>query len=414
MNYRLGLEYIRIAVVAIRSQMVRAVLTMGIIAVGIMALVGILTAIEAVKDKITSEFSRLGSNTFTVVSANSQMQGRQMGIQQKRYEPISYNEAMQFSEQYAFDAITSISANGSMAATVKHGSSKTQPNVRIIGGDQEYLGLSGYEIESGRDFSAGDITQGFNVVILGKDVKDKIFSAFENPVGQEVSIGNDKYTVIGTLRSKGNSMGFSGDNQCIIPVSSLRKNFASENTSYSINVLVKDPDKLEDAVSEAQGLLRIIRRDALGAESSTEIMQSDNLANTLIESISLVTIVATAIGFITLLGAGIGLMNIMLVSVTERTREIGVRKAIGASSSAIRRQFLFESVLISQMGGVFGLVLGLLMGNVVAKLIGAGFTIPWGWMLMGIAMCFIVGVASGYYPAKKAAELDPIEALRYE
>jgi putative ABC transport system permease protein len=342
------------------------------------------------------------------------MQGRQRGIQQKRYEPISYSQAVQFSEEYGFDAVTSISANGSMNATIKHGSNKTQPNVRIIGGDQEYLGLSGYEIETGRDFSTGDISQGLNVVILGKDVKDKVFSAFENPLGKEVSIGSDKYTVIGTLRSKGNSMGFSGDNQCIIPVSSLRKNLASENTSYSINVLVKNPEKLEDAVSEAKGLLRIIRRDALGEESSTDIMQSDNLANTLIESISLVTIVATAIGFITLLGAGIGLMNIMLVSVTERTREIGVRKAIGASSSAIRRQFLFESVLISQFGGIFGLILGLLMGNIVAKLIGAGFTIPWGWMLMGVAMCFIVGVASGYYPAKKAAELDPIEALRYE
>jgi putative ABC transport system permease protein len=414
MNLRLGLEYIRIAVVAIRSQMVRASLTMAIIAVGIMALVGILTAIEAVKDKITSEFSRLGSNTFTVISTNSQSRGQQRGIQEKRYEPISYTEALQFSASYEYDALTSISANGSMNAIVKHKSNKTEPNVRIIGGDQEYLDLSGYEIESGRDFSPGDIDQGLNVVILGKDVQDKIFSAFENPVGKEVSIGSDKYIVIGTLLSKGNSMGFSGDNQCIIPVSSLRKNFASEGTNYAINVLVKDPEKLEEAINEATGLLRIIRKDPFKGESSTEIVKSDNLASKLIESIGLITIIATAIGFITLLGAGIGLMNIMLVSVTERTREIGVRKAIGASSSAIRRQFLIESVLISQLGGLFGLILGLLMGNIVATLIGAGFTIPWGWMLLGIVMCFIVGVASGYYPAKKASELDPIEALRYE
>ncbi len=414
MKIQLGIENVRIALNAIRSQKLRTLLTVGIIAIGIMALVGILTAIEAVKDKITEEFSRLGSNTFTVYAANSRTQGEQSGVQVKQYEPIDYREAMSFAEQFEYDAITSVSANGSMNATVKYGNKKTEPNVRVIGGDEYYLGLSGYLIASGRDFSPTDIEEGNNYVILGKDVIESIFIGETEPLGKEIKIGSFKYTVIGTLESKGNSMMFSGDNQCVIPVSNLRKNFASENTNFAINVMVNNSEKLEDAISEAMGILRTIRGDALGADSSTEIVKSNNMADTMIEAISLVTVIATAIGFITLLGAGIGLMNIMLVSVTERTREIGVRKATGASSATIRRQFLIESIVIGQLGGIFGLILGLLMGNAVALIIGAGFTVPWIWLLLGILLCFVVGVASGYYPAKKASELDPIEALRYE
>lgn len=387
---------------------------MVIISFGIMALVGIITSIEALKGKITSEFSRLGSNTFTIYEANSQVRGRQRGVQAKRYESISYEEATDFKEQFDVDARVSVSANGSGSAVIKHGNEKTNPNVRVIGGDENYLMISGYEIEEGRNFSKNDNKLGNNVVILGQDVITEIFKDFENPVGKIVSIGSYKYQVIGILKSKGNTMGMSGDNQVIVPLSNLRKSFSSSGTYYRINVYVDDPETLDQAASEAIGLFRVIRKDPPGEPSSIEIVKSNSLAESLIESMSLVTIIATAIGFIALLGAGIGLMNIMLVSVKERTREIGVRKATGASAKVIQQQFLYESIVIGQIGGVFGIILGLIIGNVVAMIIGTGFTVPWGWLIVGVVLCFIVGVASGYYPAKKAAQLDPIEALRYE
>ena len=368
----------------------------------------------ALKYKITEEFSRLGSNTFTIYESNSQVRGRSRGVQDKTYSPITYYQARDFKELYEFDASVSISCNGAFNAVVSFESEKTEPNVRVIGGDEAYLNISGYEIEEGRNFSINDAELGNNIVLLGSDVSQKIFGVNRSPINQVVSIGSYKFQVVGTLKSKGNTMGMSGDNQVIIPVSTLRKTFASGNTNYSINVFVNDANNLDDAASEAIGAFRVIRNDPPGEESSVEIVKSNSLAESLIDAMSLVTVIATAIGFIALLGAGIGLMNIMLVSVKERTREIGVRKATGASAQMIKRQFLYESIVIGQIGGIFGIILGLIIGNIVAAIIGTGFTVPWLWLFIGVVLCFIVGVASGYYPAKKAAELDPIEALRYE
>jgi len=414
MNRSLILENIRTALVSIRSQMLRTALTVMIISIGIMALVGIITSIEALKSKITEEFSRLGSNTFSIYEANSQVRGRSRGVQDKAYEPITYYQAKDFKELYDFDASVSISGNGSFSAVIKAESEKTEPNVRVIGGDEAYLNISGYEIDKGRNFSVNDVELGNNIVILGNDVLEKIFPNNKGALDQMISIGSYKFQVIGTLRSKGNSMGMRADNQVIIPVSTLRKTLANANTNYSVNVFVNDADMLDDAASEAIGAFRVIRADPPGEDSSVEIAKSNSLAESLIEAMSLVTVIATAIGFIALLGAGIGLMNIMLVSVKERTREIGVRKATGASAEMIKRQFLYESIVIGQIGGIFGIIFGLIIGNVVAAIIGTGFTVPWMWLFIGVVLCFVVGVVSGYYPAKKAAELDPIEALRYE
>lgn len=378
-----------------------------------MALVGIITSIEALKTKITDEFSRLGTNTFTIYESNSQISGRRRGVQAKKYNPITYRQALAFKEQFDFSSKVSVSANGSFNATVEYKSEKTEPNVKVVGGDENYLDISGYDIGEGRNFSNNDIRMGSNVVILGQDVIKKLFKDYSSPVGRTISIGSYRYEVVGVLESKGNTMGFSGDNQVIIPLSTLRKAFSSANY-FTINVFVDDANRLQEASDEAIGLFRVLRKDPPGEPSSVEIRQSNSLAESFIESISLVTVIATAIGFIALLGAGIGLMNIMLVSVKERTREIGVRKATGASSAMIRRQFLYESIVIGQIGGLFGIIFGLIIGNIVAAVIGTGFTVPWLWLLIGVVLCFVVGVASGYYPAKKAAELDPIDALRFE
>jgi putative ABC transport system permease protein len=406
-------ENIRIAFRAIKSQMLRTVLTVSIIAIGIMALVGMITAIQAIQNKINQEFSRLGSNTFTLRSGNSSRGGRH-GQSVKVSEVISYEQAIRFKKEFGDRALVSVSAFAMGTATLKYGSEKTNPNVSLLGCDDNYFKLSSYELSKGRNFSSGELTQGNNVIIIGADVEKTLFENISDPVGRYIAVGSNKYLIVGVLKSKGNTFGFAGDNQCMIPLSNAKKNYTTEDTDFSINILADNAKSLDESVNTAMGIMRVIRKDKLGEEASFSVRMSNSLVEELLGLISGITFGGVCIGIITLLGAGIGLMNIMLVSVTERTREIGVRKSVGASSQTIRRQFLIESIVIGQIGGIIGIILGILVGNIVSMVIGTDFTIPWMWILFGTTICFFVSVLSGYYPASKAAKLDPIEALRYE
>jgi len=407
-------ENTKIALESIRAQLLRSILTVLIIAIGITALVGILTAIDAIKQSINSNFTSMGANTFTIRNRESTIRIGKKGKRPKRYREITYAEATLFKNKSTSSSVVSISAMGSGASTLKYGSKKTNPNIAIFGGDENYVTASGNELSEGRPFSIQEIQYSGHVVIIGTEIATTLFGTKKSPINEVISIGSGKYKVIGVLKSKGSSMSMGGDKICIIPLNNMRQYFGGTDISYVISVLSDNPGKMESAIGEATGLFRRIRRVALGEDDNFEIMKSDSLANLLIENISYVTAAATIIGFITLLGAAIGLMNIMLVSVSERTREIGIRKSLGATSALIKNQFLTEAVVICQLGGLLGIILGIAIGNLTSFLVGSGFIVPWIWIISGLLLCFAVGLIAGIYPAIKASKLDPVEALRFE
>jgi putative ABC transport system permease protein len=414
MKSNLVTENIRISLNSIRSHLLRTILTILIIAFGIMALVGILTATEAIKFFLTQNFTMMGANTFTIRNRTMNVHIGGQSNRMKWFEPITFAQSQLFKERYSFPAYTSVFTFATGVATIKYGSNKTNPNVRVMGIDEDYLLTSGDEVEKGRSFTPNEVFYGSAVAIVGPEVIKNIFKNKEDPIDKIISIGPGKYKVVGVLKEKGSSMGFSGDRSVMLPLNNVRVHFPRPNMSFTINVLVKKQEMMDAGIGEATATLRNIRKVPVGLDNTFEISKSDDVAKMLIENIKYVTYAATIIGLITLIGAAIGLMNIMLVSVTERTREIGIRKAIGATRRVIRNQFLVEAIVIGQLGGILGIVLGILIGNVISLLIGGAFIIPWVWIGTGVILCFAVALISGIFPAQKAANLDPIESLRYE
>ncbi len=409
-------ESIILALGSIRANLIRTVLTFMIIAFGIMALVGILTSIDSIKATLSTNFASMGANTFNIVRSGTGVRGGRRGRQQKAGNSISFREATTFKKQYKFPALVSVSALGSMSAVVKHDDTETNPNITVYGMDENYLKVAGYDLSVGRNITAAETEFGRNVVILGSAVVDKLFPKrpYSTILGKVITIRNISFTIIGVLKEKGSSMTFSGDRIVLTPLMTLRKYFGSQTNSYNLSVAVNEATQIDMAIAEAEGVMRHVRGITLGEPADFEIQKSDSLIDILDENTATIQMAAIFIGLITLLGAAIGLMNIMLVSVTERTREIGICKSLGATRRTILTQFLVEAVVICQIGGILGIILGILMGNVVTLAMGGVFIVPWLWMLLGISLCLIVGLISGLYPAIKAASLDPIESLRYE
>ncbi len=406
-------ENLRISINAIKSNRVRAILTMCIIAFGIMALIGILTAIDAIKSSLTSQFTMMGANSFTITSRGMHVQVGNSRTRTRNHSRITYQQALEFKSRFTEPAYVSVSFRATSLSTVRYGSEKTNPTISLLGVDENYLAVSGYEVETGRNFSSDEIQMNRLLVILGSDIAKDIFPAGVDPVGREVTVAGLKLKVAGILKSKGASA-VNDDQVCLMPISAARQYFSRPEMNFTISVMPVNPVNLDVMAGEAEGVFRSVRNLNPRDESDFNIVKSDTIINILMKNLKYVTLAATLIGIVTLFGAAVGLMNIMLVSVTERTREIGVRKAIGAKPSMIKYQFLYESVLIGQFGGLFGIILGIIIGNLVSSMLRSSFVVPWVWVITGIAVCFIVGVVSGYAPAVKAANIDPIEALRYE
>jgi putative ABC transport system permease protein len=409
-------ENIKVAIASIKDNLLRSLLTLLIIAVGIACLVGILTAIDSLLYTLSDNFNRLGANSFTIFPSNNNLGGREDGRQTKRAEPITYRQAMEFTERYSYGgARVAVDLFCRSNASIVYGTEKTNPTVRLIGIDENYFFVTAFELAAGRNFSKTEVESGAQKIIIGDDIVQNLFNGDPaKAIGKYISIGNGKFRVIGALEQKGSSSGQSNDRRVFIPLMNAKKLYGTQRTRYNITVSVINPNEVDDAVSYAVGAMRNVRDLKAGDENDFEIRKSDSILNRLKEMTSNLRLATIVIAMLTLLGASIGLMNIMLVSVTERTKEIGVRKALGATRANVLTQFLTEAIVICILGGLVGIVFGIIIGVIVTKVASANFVIPWNWMTLGIIVCVIVGVVSGLYPALKASRLDPIEALRYE
>lgn len=411
----------------IRSNKLRTGITVAIIAFGIMALIGIITAIQAMNQSLKESFSTLGANAFTIRfkerniiigSGGSRVSQVKRGKRQDKNSNmgkiINYRQARLFKENFKFPSLVGIQLAGPRSLIAKYGSKETNPEVQVNGGDENFLLINGYTLHSGRNFSKLDVETGRNVCLLGSDIAKSLFPKNqESCVDKIIRIANVPYRVIGLLNPKGSSVFMRMDKVIISSYNNVRR-LPNAAVSYTINVMVNDVTQLEPAIAEATGTFRAIRRLDIKDNENFFIDKSDAVAETMIGLLGSISGSAGAIGLITLIGAAIGLMNIMLVAVTERTKEVGLIKALGGRRSSVRNQFLFESVIISLLGAVFGIVLGVLVGNIFSMVLGTGFVVPWGWVITGIIICSIVGLTAGLWPAIKASKLDPIVALRYE
>jgi len=410
------LETIKIAFRSIRANLLRTVLTLLIISVGIACLVGILTAIDTILYNLSSNFNRIGANAFNIYPGQGDIRSNSRGRQRKEAEEISFKQALDFKSRYDY-AGSEVSLNmfGTQNATIKYKAEKTNPTIRVVGIDENYLDVSAYEIETGRNFTEIEVTAGHKKVILASGIIKLLFDdKAETAVGKIVSIGSNKYKVVGVCKSKGSSMNSSGENRVFIPLVNARMVYGGNDTNYGIVGAVSNSLEMDDAVSAAIGTMRNVRRLKASEVNNFHIRKSDGILETLKGMTTELRLITIVIAFLTLLSASIGLMNIMLVTVTERTKEIGVRKALGATRSNVLFQFLTEAVVICLLGGFVGIILGILFGVAVSAFVDGQFILPINWMILGIVVCIFVGVASGLYPALKASRLDPIESLRYE
>lgn len=408
----------------VRGNKLRTGITVAIIAFGIMALIGIITAIQAMNGKMRESFSFMGANGFVIsykerfrFGNDNQTTKVDKTKKQKKSnldKVIQLHEAEMFKANFKYPALVSISLGGPGGNEVHYQQKKTNPNVGIRGGDENYLGVNAYNIETGRNLNLLDVQSGRNVCLLGSDVADKLFgAAHDKAVDRIVRVGGVPYMVVGVLKSKGSSALLRADNIIITTYNNVRK-IQNASSSFSLGVMTEDVQQLGGAVTESTSLFRAIRRLNPTEEDNFVIDKSDKLAETFIGLLGSIQGAAGAIGLITLVGAAIGLMNIMLVAVNERTREVGLIKAIGGKKRNIRAQFLFESTIISLLGAFFGILLGVLVGNLFSLVLGTGFVVPWAWVITGIVICSAVGLLAGLWPAIKASRLNPIVALRYE
>jgi len=411
----MGIETIRQALSALRANWVRSMLTLMIIAFGIMAVIGMITAINSAIYSLNDNFTTLGANSIEIRAKNANLRGRRNGRSQKRADPITYQQALAFDELYSRTGIVAFEMQISGRGIVSGNGKETNPIVDVVGADEDYVRVKTFDIAEGRSFSSIEVERGSMVAVIGKDIVKTLFDGKkERAIGKTVSVGPLRLEVIGVFESKGQSQSDGADKMILMPIQTGRRAYGTTKTQYYVYIALPTAADIDQAVSAATGAMRVARQLKATEDNDFEIVTSDSLIEDLRENTFMLQVGAMAIGAMTLFGAAIGLMNIMLVSVTERTREIGIAKALGASRSSIMYQFLTEAMVITQVGGVFGIIIGIFVGNLLILITGGSFVVPWNWVIGSFFVCLLTGLFSGLYPAYKASRLDPIESLRYE
>ena len=407
-------ENTRIALDSIKGQALRTALTVLIIMIGITFLVGILTLTKALENNLFGNFASMGANTFSISRYDFSAEINQNDVDQKVNPIISYPQAKAFQDKFDFPfTSTSLSFTAAAGVEVKHQGDKTDPEINVLGIDENFCPNKGLEVVKGRNFNTFDVQNNNYVCILGSDFEKGLFKD-KNPLEKVISIRGAKFKVIGVLKEKGSTFGNSQDLRVLIPNQIARSIFSAPNINYDLDIKVHNEALLDEAVDDATLTMRLVRRLNPIQKNNFGIERSDDLIQTLGSNIAMINLVAIIIGAITVFGSTIALMNIMLVSVSERTREIGIRKSLGAKRKTIAWQFFTETFIISQMGGFLGIIFGIILGTVISLFAGFSFVVPWLAMFSAFITTLIVTVISGLYPAIKASKLDPVEALRYE
>jgi putative ABC transport system permease protein len=408
------IEILRVALGSLRANKLRSSLTILGIVVGIFSIIAISTIIAMLQTSIEDGVSRLGSNTFQVQKWPAVRMGHEGWAKYRNRKNISLNNFDDLEKKLVESkAVAATSARG--GRVIKYGSEKTNPNVRIYGATPSSFLTLDWNVINGRALNRQDYRSGRKVVVLGADLYKKLFKNKNiNPIGEEISVNGNRLRIIGVLEEKGALFGQSQGNLAIIPLTTFNSFYGGRRRSLSISVMAKDKEDYIDLMEITEGYMRTIRKVLPGVENDFEIVSNESVLKQINDITSGVRIGAFVIAGIALLAAGVGIMNIMLVSVTERTKEIGLRKAIGAKKKNILMQFLTEAVVLSLVGGFIGIFLGIIVGNIVGTQMNATATVPLDWVAIGVLLCVVIGVGFGTYPAYKASNLDPIDALRWE
>lgn len=413
------LELLKISIYSLRTNKLRAILTILGIVVGIFSIIAIMTVVTIMQDNIEGGLSQLGTNTFQIQKLPAFRSGDP--AERKKYEKrrnITYDEFLRLKDLLK-DAKFIAAEKWKFRVMAKFQNKETNPNLMLSGITPEAMQTNQWFVDYGRNINSSDVDFATDIILIGKDIVDKLFPNV-NPIGNVIRVAGHRYEIAGVLEEQGERFGQSRDNFMIIPITTFFKNFGEVDPwtgvegSINITIMSTSKETYDETIDKSIGSFRVVRKLGPGEENDFDIFSNESLISQVNSVTDGVKIGVFAVAAIALLAAGIGIMNIMLVSVTERTKEIGIRKSVGARKRDILIQFLIEAIILCQLGGLIGILFGVGAGNLASSFIGGTFTIPILWVSIGILLCVGVGITFGTYPAYKAANLDPIEALRFE